>query len=121
MSDEKIINLEAKLAIATEALEESNRLRNLSRKHFEDADVEVLKLQGEVNDLEAKLATATVALEFYAHVDNWNHINPQTARYTVIGSDDIGDGSFQFNEDIDDDNVGGKKARQALAEIKGDE
>jgi len=120
MSDEKIINLEAKLAIATEALEESNRLRNLSRKHFEDADVEVLKLQGEVNDLEAKLATATVALEFYAHVDHWNRIS-QTAIYTVIGSDDIGDGSFQFNEDVNDDNVGGKKARQALAEIKGDE
>jgi len=68
--------------------------------------------------LEAKLAIATKALEFYANVDHWVPNNLQTATYGVITYEDIGDGSFQFNEYVDE-NVGGKKARQALAEIKG--
>jgi len=70
--------------------------------------------------LEAKLKIATAALEFYANVDHWVPNNLQTATYGVITYEDIGDGSFQFNEYVDE-NVGGKKARQALAEIKGGE
>ena len=102
----------------TRQAEDSSEFKKKSAEwyvHYDDYEL----LKKEIKELEARLAIATEALEFYAHVDHWNHINPQTALYTVIGSDDIGDGSFQFNEDIDDDNVGGKKARQALAEIKG--
>ena len=91
-----------------------------AKNHAGQLKYKIREQSKEIRALEAKLAIATAALEFYAHVDHWNRIS-QTAIYTVIGSDDIGDGSFQFDEEIDDDNVGGKKARQALAEIKGDE
>lgn len=58
------------------------------------------------------------ALEFYADVENWHHISPDIAKYTVIANDE-GYGEFQFNSFTDDFRVGGKRARQALKDVEG--
>lgn len=54
------------------------------------------------------------ALEFYADADNWGHISPHEATYSVIDKVDLGKGEFMLNEMTDDDRVGGRKAREVL-------
>lgn len=74
--------------------------------------------------LEAKLSIAVEALEFYAHADNWTHIEPGTHYvtniYQCVDKTDYGEGDFTISErmNIDDSGVGGKRARQALKEFK---
>ena len=77
-----------------------------------------------IKNLEAKLSIAVEALEFYAHADNWNHIEPGTHYvtniYQCVDKTDYGEGDFTISErmNIDDSGVGGKRARQALKEFK---
>lgn len=54
------------------------------------------------------------ACEFYASSDQWNCTKEQLTTYNTIDKDDLGIGDFQFACDVDDDRVGGKKAREAL-------
>ena len=74
--------------------------------------------------LEAKLAIAVETLEFYAHGDNWGHIEPGTHYvtniYQCVDKTDYGEGDFTISErmNIDDSGVGGKRAREALKEFK---
>lgn len=74
-----------------------------------------------LNDLQGKIDGLIKALEFYASADNWNHISPTEATYSVISKEDLGAGEFKFTEDVDDERVGGKTARQAIAEFKNGE
>lgn len=57
------------------------------------------------------------ALEFYADGDNYGHISPEVATYSVIDNCDLGVGDFMLNETVDDERVGGKRAREALAKV----
>lgn len=57
------------------------------------------------------------ALKYYAGADQWGHISKDDATYSVMDSDDLGIGEFQFNEIVDDKRVAGLKARQVLKEL----
>lgn len=74
----------------------------------------------ERDNLKEKLMKAIDALKFYADCNSWGHISPKIAEYFVIDEIDLGTGEFQFSSENDDSRVGGKRARQVLAEIEGD-
>lgn len=65
---------------------------------------------------EARIEKLRAALNFYADSDNWWHISQNEATYSVIAKEDLGCGDFQLSELVDDDRVGGIRARQALAD-----
>ena len=58
------------------------------------------------------------ALEFYADLDSWHHLTTESTKYYKIDLSDVGNGDFDNGNGTDDDNVGGKRARLALEEIK---
>ena len=57
------------------------------------------------------------ALEFYSDSDNWGHTSPGCATYDRIDEKDFGAGNFEIGHNVDDDRVGGRKAREALAKF----
>lgn len=90
-----------------------------AEKHWERAYAILLEASNKkIAELEEKLAIAIEALEFYADGDNWGHIDPYKNDYRIIDKTDIGKGDFQISENVDDNYVGGLKAREALEEIK---
>lgn len=57
-------------------------------------------------------------LEFYADLDSWNHLTTESTKYYKIDLSDVGNGDFDNGNGTDDDNVGGKRAREALKKIE---
>lgn len=90
-------------------IEAQNEIENLKR--------EMVQIKHLANTWFDQNKLLKEALKFYAHSDNWNHINTKTATYAIINEQDLGDGSFQFNDITDDERVGGKLARQTLKKI----
>lgn len=68
----------------------------------------------EITKLKKSREVLRKACEFYASSDQWNCTKEQLTTYNTIDKDDLGIGDFQFACDVDDDRVGGKKAREAL-------
>lgn len=91
-------------------------MRELSQK----PDYEMMwKVECELNkELQEKNKIMLEALEFYADGDNYGHINPEIATYSVIDNCDLGVGDFMLNETVDDERVGGRRAREALAKVE---
>lgn len=58
------------------------------------------------------------ALEFYADSNYWGHVSPEEATYSTIDKIDLGKGDFMLNEMVDDERVGGRRAREALSKIR---
>ncbi len=61
------------------------------------------------------------ALEFYADGNNWSTINHMASvvTYDRLEYDkDLGDGAFQINEETNDKDVSGMRARKALQEAE---
>lgn len=73
-----------------------------------------LELEKEITKLKKSREVLMKACEFYASSDQWNCTKEQLTTYNTIDKDDLGIGDFQFACDVDDDRVGGKKAREAL-------
>lgn len=73
-----------------------------------------LELEKEIIKLKKSREWLRKACEFYASSDQWNCTKEQLTTYNTIDKDDLGIGDFQFACDVDDDRVGGKKAREAL-------
>lgn len=71
-------------------------------------------LESEIIKLKKSREWLRKACEFYASSDQWNCTKEQLTTYNTIDKDDLGIGDFQFACDVDDDRVGGKKAREAL-------
>ena len=67
--------------------------------------------------LQNRFDKAIEALKYYAGADQWGHISKDDATYSVMDSDDLGIGEFQFNEIVDDERVAGLKARRVLREV----
>lgn len=67
--------------------------------------------------LQADLKTATDALEFYADPFSW-HDNEYGSSASVIEWEDCSNGDDCFNESESNYEIGGNKARAALAKIK---
>jgi len=90
-------------------------MKELSQK----PDYEMMwKVECELNkELQEQNKILKEALEFYADGDNYGHINPEVATYSVIDNCDLGVGDFMLNETVDDERVGGKRAREALAKV----
>jgi hypothetical protein len=79
---------------------------------------EVGALLSYIDSLHKQIEEAREIVDFYADADSWGHESPASTTYSVIDRDDLGDGSFQFNEITDDERVGGKRARVYLAKCK---
>lgn len=75
---------------------------------------EITKLKAENKKLNESRDVLRDACEFYASDQQWNCTQKQITTYDTIGKDDLGIGDFQLIEGVDDDRVGGKKAREAL-------
>ena len=73
-----------------------------------------LELEKEITKLKKSRDGLRSVCEFYASSDQWNCTKEQLTTYNTIDKDDLGVGEFQFACDVDDDRVGGKKAREAL-------
>ena len=85
--------------------------------YITDTPSEIAELLAINKSLQAKLKLATEALEFYADIENWHSLTTESIKYHKIDIQDVGNGGFDNGYGTDDDNVGGKKAREALKEI----
>lgn len=79
--------------------------------------------QAEIADLKAKLDVTVQALEFYACEKSWSY-HGYDGEAGIINNVDLCDknleGEEYFVNLLADERPGGKRARQALAKIKGD-
>lgn len=94
-------------------------LRTMRLSHYEipsdfmlDMHDQLDKLEQELQKTREQLDKAEKVIEFYADGDNYGHISPEIATYSVIDASDLGDGDFMLNDSVDDERVGGKRARQ---------
>ena len=95
------------------------KIENSGEQEFHVIEYTALtEAQARIKKLEKALEVMRSAVEFYASADVWQHVAPEKAKWSVIEDDDLGDGDFDFNEITDDMSVGGKRARQALAEVE---
>ena len=83
-------------------------LRNENSKY----SIKILELEQELQKTREQLEKAENVIEFYADGDNYGHISPEIATYSVIDASDLGAGDFMLNDSVDDERVGGKRARQ---------
>lgn len=109
-----LANIEG-LARAYLELEKKLSLEQQDRKS-EKREFKVFKdaAENEITKLKKSREGLRQACEFYASSDQWNCTKEQLTTYNTIDKDDLGIGDFQFACDVDDDRVGGKKAREAL-------
>ena len=77
-------------------------------------------LEQELQKTRERLEIAEKVIEFYADGDNYGHISPEIATYSVIDVSDLGAGDFMLNDSVDDERVGGKRARQYLKDKQGE-
>lgn len=77
-----------------------------------------IRAEKKIEKLQEQNKILKEALEFYADGDNYGHISPEVATYSVIDNCDLGVGDFMLNETVDDERVGGKRAREALAKVE---
>ena len=82
--------------------------------------IKILELEQELQKTREQLDKAEKVIEFYADGDNYGHISPEIATYSVIDASDLGDGDFMLNDSVDDERVGGKRARQYFKDKQGE-
>lgn len=75
---------------------------------------EITRLKEENEKLKKSREVLRDACEFYASDQQWSCTQKQITTYDTIGKDDLGIGDFELIKGVDDDRVGGKKAREAL-------
>jgi len=99
-----------------EQLEQELELLKLERDEFKKYSTvwfdKKNELQQELQKTREQLEKAENVIEFYADGDNYGHISPEIATYSVIDASDLGAGDFMLNDSVDDERVGGKRARQ---------
>lgn len=83
-------------------------------------DEEINRLKQELQKTRYRLAKAEKVIEFYADGDNYGHISPEIATYSVIDDIDLGVGDFMLNDSVDDERVGGKRARLYFKDKQGE-
>ena len=114
---EQQINYIEKVLIPTNKIT-IHRVLDDKSQYFENrlfiANDEITKMKEENEKLKKSHEVLRKACEFYASSDQWNCTKEQLTTYNTIDKDDLGIGDFQFTCDVDDDRVGGKKAREAL-------
>lgn len=74
----------------------------------------------ELRKTREQLKKAEKVIEFYADGYNYEHISPEIATYSVIDVSDLGAGDFMLNDSVDDERVGGKRARQYFKDKQGE-
>ena len=77
-------------------------------------ELEITKLKEENEKLKKSREALRRAVEFYSDEQQWNCTPEKLTTYNTIGKDDLGIGDFHLTKDVDDDRVGGKKAREAI-------
>lgn len=78
------------------------------------------QLEQELQKTKEQLNKAEKVIEFYADGDNYGHISPEIATYSVIDVSDLGAGDFMLNDSVDDERVGGKRARLYFKDKQGE-
>jgi len=126
--DEEIVQLKSEKAelenknlSLTQAVENYHNQLNLSKSSLRCGQCgnigmfhHGIIMADEITKLKKSREVLRKACEFYASSDQWNCTKEQLTTYNTIDKDDLGIGDFQFACDVDDDRVGGKKAREAL-------
>lgn len=78
-----------------------------------DLEIENEKLSSQLKEALAIIEELRTSNEFYAEIDSWRRTDNdhEPMRYMIIDEEDRGQGVFR-NQTVNDENVGGKLARE---------
>ena len=113
-------------------MEDTPEFKHGLSKKVEQLEQRVKELEAELKDIKSHWQPEEIKanldlfdemkqmIEYYASCDVWNcDYEKSIHAFCIIEKGDLGTGEFDFNEDTNDNRVGGKRARELLAKMKG--
>lgn len=111
-------NLEVALDVTTDDRDGYHLMYCEQKDYAQVFEGQVKELEQKLAEAEYKLGIACVALEFYGNKKNWRDNDVLGYEPSICSDTEMGGPGSTMPEESDHLTVGGKRARQALKEIK---